>query len=336
MEHDAASLERILFSVERRPVFYVAHPHEGEQMNLGAQGRFNRTHVEATNYAAIVDADREALMSIVSSTYTVVTNEEAVALGRIALAELFPGVPKSEFEAIHVMAPDSRSYCHVDLTHPGQTFTVFGQEAWLPFLRVTNSYNKSHSLGFQVGFVHSGSGAALVYDDETVRVNVPHTSQEVGTLNLQLDWVRAERPRFMELRDAFVSDLEKAHQQSIPRLYAVPALSKALELTFEPHHANARKQNRETQKLEIFREKGEALVEAAYDRIGANAYALLIAMTQYASRYDSAQERRSVNKQQRLVGEWLRGVVRRWDEDRADLDAYLEGTLPLFRNNDGD
>src|SRR3954465_376921 len=80
-----------------------------------------------------------------------------------------------------------RSDCRIDLVHrtaaldfgdvrPGQRPEAFG-----PFIRVTNSYNASRALAFDIGFYRKVCRNGLIAQDTIVQFKFAHQQRNFGT-----------------------------------------------------------------------------------------------------------------------------------------------------------
>ena len=57
----------------------------------------------------------QTVFSIVSDNYQLVSNKEALEMGKQIHAKLFPNAQENSFEIFNVIAPASKSFCHIDI-----------------------------------------------------------------------------------------------------------------------------------------------------------------------------------------------------------------------------
>lgn len=121
-----------------------------------------------------------------SGGYHLVTNEEAGEAGRRIFAQVFGENAARELRPMNLTMPSTRRFMHADFTADSLDFALWGNDAWTPFLRVTNSYNRTHQLRFTIG-VHRLICANGLIGEDGVTFSDPH-----------------RRPL-----DAWIADLEK-------------------------------------------------------------------------------------------------------------------------------
>ncbi len=107
-------------------------------------------HTFRRHWAVVAD-DRREVFAIVTEDYRLVSNLRAYELGRRAFALVFGDQATKRLQLFNVNMPMTRSWVNLDLTAGGLDLAPLDEDRWLPFLRVTNSYNRSRALGFTVG-----------------------------------------------------------------------------------------------------------------------------------------------------------------------------------------
>ncbi len=100
------------------------------------------------------DTPEKVTFAIVSPSYRLITNEEAYQMGRDIFGKVFEKFREEDLKPMNLIMPKTRSYCHID-SHASSVRTfVSPGDNWIPFLRITNSYNRSYRPGtLPVGFV---------------------------------------------------------------------------------------------------------------------------------------------------------------------------------------
>jgi hypothetical protein len=202
------------------------------------------------------------------------------------------------------------------------------QDTWIPYLRVTNSYNASRAFRLELGFVRTACSNGLIFSKETVEVRMSHTRQDLGAepvLNIE-----ASVDRLRELEREFVAYLTRIRNSNVPRLYALPIIAKSLGLRFEPEHRDPDKRERERVRLQEFKVETSELVDRYYAELGANAYAVFNATTEFATHRSGARDRHRVAPLQVKAGQWLREYAELSLRLDFDLDAYVGDYLPVF------
>lgn len=239
-----------------------------------------RVHASNTGHAfrrgwAVVSDDRREIFSIVTEDYQLVSNMRAYELGRQAFAFVFGPDAAARLRLFHVTMPATRSWAHIDLTADGLGFTPLDDDRWLPFLRVTNSYNRSRALGFAVGVCRSICANGMIFDEKSLKLTVAHTTG----VNLERRIVEVfARRRFdaAGCRDK----LEKLTRLSAPEEGFLAGILEILKVNVptEPPRKVARR--------DAWSRLGpwlRSLGEKYRNDLGATAYALVNAASEYAS-----------------------------------------------------
>jgi len=128
----------------------------------------------------IVNAETGDPISIVSKEYRVVTNEEAIEFGKKCFKELFNTVNTDDLEIFNIIAPETRSFCHIDLIHKKYQVNIGRQEVYLPFIRITNSYNRSRALSFDIGFCREICDNGAIFEEDSIKFKFSHTKKRIG------------------------------------------------------------------------------------------------------------------------------------------------------------
>lgn len=126
------------------------------------------------DYRAVVNQSNGQIISIVSKNYQLISNEDAVEMGKQIFTQLYPWVRADELIPYKVVAPNSKASAHIDLIHENVNFKVWDQETWLPFLRTTNSYNRSVALSFEIGFVRKLCSNGVLFNKDTMKLKYIH------------------------------------------------------------------------------------------------------------------------------------------------------------------
>ena len=124
---------------------------------------------------AVVSDNRKEIFSIVAEDYRLVPNMEAYELGRRAFALVFGSEAAARLELFNVTMPATRSWAQMDLTAESLELPLDG-DRWLPFLRVTNSYNRSRALGFTIGVCRWICKNGMVFDERSFKLRLVHAA----------------------------------------------------------------------------------------------------------------------------------------------------------------
>ena len=299
----STDLREVLFPVEMRPLHFLddkARP------------------VVLETHRAVVNKESGQHLGVVGCGYRLLANEEALKFARQCASELF-GAAHSNLEVFNVYTPPRPNFCRIDLIHKGYEVNVFRQEVYLPFLRLTNSYNATRALRFDIGYCRKLCLNGVIFESEVIEFRFPHSRERIGdTLDFKLGKERME-----EVRKRFGARVERLLAHEIDESAAVPLFFKALELPLPKSPEDLR--NRADELFVPLKMNAESLVEKYAREMGANAYALFNAVTDFASRPPGLRDfRRSQHSIQTQAGRWLR----EFDEllranPKPDMAKYL-------------
>ena len=259
---------------------------------------------------AIVSDDTREIFSIVTEDYRLVSNMRAYELGRRAFAFVFGREAADRLKLFHVTMPATRSWAHIDLTAEGLEFAPIDKDPWLPFLRVTNSYNRSRALGFTVGVCRSICTNGMIFGEQSLKLKVTHAT-DVDLDHCVVDAFAHRRFDVAGCRDK----LDKLTRLSVPAERFLAGILEILEV--KPPAELPRNAARRDGWLR-FGSCLRGLGERYQEELGATAYALVNAATEYAS--DSNAPLMSparVDALQFRCGSWVDKVLKRYGPSLA-------------------
>jgi hypothetical protein len=205
------------------------------------------------------------------------------------------------------------------------------EDVYRPYLRITNSYNSTHALKFRIGFVRWACRNGVVFDEEVVDVNLPHTKQVLDAEDLaETVELEADVQGLRALEKQFAEHIDRLHWIKIPRYYASPVAARALDLRFDVNAKKAKRRNNHREKAKAFDDAIQALVEKYYKEMGPHAYAMFNVITDYATHAKRTNERLKVDTYQRRAGQWLHSFSDQYADKRFGLDNYVADELEMF------
>ncbi len=134
---------------------------------------------------AIVNTDSRRILAVVSDRYRVLHNRDALDLARKCCIMAFPTTAPAHWEVFEVEAPLTGSYCRIDLRHSGtvlQEDWAFGggkTDLYEPFLRVTNSYNRTRAFSIRLGVLRCSCENGALYYHDSLRIAVAHDTSQI-------------------------------------------------------------------------------------------------------------------------------------------------------------
>ena len=305
-----ANLDDVFFAVEMRPLFVK---HGSRDMRL-------------PDRQAVVEARTGRVLGVVSRAYRLVTHEEALDLAFECARSAFPETKTAEWAPAAVDAPATGATSIIDLTHNSAAldFSCLAAtdrpDSYGPFVRVTNSYNGTRALGFDIGYYRKVCKNGLILRDSLIQFRMSHQRRDIGAR------IRFEiaHDKLDKQRQDFIDFLAKLQGYDVPE--AMIGRFACGVLGFRPPD-DADLPN-DHPRCMAWRELARTVDETSdrYCReLGANANTVLNVVTDIASHPPESQAvRRDRHGLQRRAGQWASGFATVCEDDGFDLMKYLE------------
>ena len=253
---------------------------------------------------AVVSEDRKEIFSIVTEDYRLVSNARACEFGRQAFALVFGQDAAARLRLFNVTMPATRSWAHIDLTADSLEFAPIDKDRWLPFLRVTNSYNRSRALGFTVGVCRWICTNGMIFGERSLKLEFAHATD----VDLERRLVEAFAHRRFDVAGCR-DKLEKLTRLSVPQERFPAGMLEILEV--KPPAELPRNAARRDGWLRLGRCL-RGLGEKYRKDLGGNAYALVNAASEYAGDTKaSLMSPARVDALQFRCGRWVDRVLER-------------------------
>jgi hypothetical protein len=300
-----------MFPVALRPVY----------TNIEINGK--RRQINVPTSRIVVNKNSGKPLGVVGSNYKLITNKEAIELGKKCWSDLFGSDEASNIEVFKVDAPSTASYCHIDLVHKGYVMNLWDEkkqsDIYIPYVRITNSYNTSRALRFDVGFCRKICFNGVIFESETIKFTFSHVKHEL-TNNISFS---LESGKIEVLFDKFISYANKLknykiqREQSLNLIYALFGIKDISEIDFE-----SKKESRE-EYVTLLSEIDNKL-SGYINEMDENGYSLFNVITDIASHpIDNRYFRRDMNSMQRLAGSWINAFQEEIDKEDFSIDDYI-------------
>ena len=309
-------IEKALFPVEFRNIFFEEATDKGT------------LKVPISGYKAVVDTESKKTFCVVSDDYRLVTNKEAMKFGKQAFKQLFDAVNTDDLIVFNVIMPETRSYCHVDLIHKKYELNVWKTEVYLPYIRVTNSYNRSKALRFDLGFVRKLCDNGVIFEREAIEFKFFHTRR---LIHEEIDFSK-QYGKLKALEQKFVNYMTGINSVAVPRPHALPLMVKALDMKFDTGSTDEKKKRNAEKRLDEFSAYASRLVSKYYREMGENAYAVYNAATEYASDPRRSGSANLINGMQKRVGNWVEKFAA--EQQLLNFGEYLAEQSAYFTRQD--
>ncbi|MDV6034409.1 MAG: DUF932 domain-containing protein [Phycisphaera sp. RhM] len=278
---------------------------------------------DASRHYAVVDVERKDVFAMVTQEYDLVTNEQATEIGRECFETVFELTDVKQMDLYNTVMPKTRSFCHMDFVHSKAQHDYFDNDPWTPFLRITNSYNKTKLLQFDLGFCRGVCRNGLIFGKESIVFKRSHSRSTEKKLRMQF---ALKRGTFAKLESEFRASLVTLNANPFPRGFMWPLVCKVFDIKRPSPSASAKtKDNFERRRAEV-----KKLTERYFDELGDTGYAALNVLTDYASRppVEVSPDSR-VNALQIASGIWMEDFSRRIGKPDFSFADYLGSHLDL-------
>lgn len=178
------------------------------------------------DYKAVINLRTTEIYSVVSNDYYLLTNKEALELGKKVFVKLFPFIEKDDLMLLNVSFSKRLTFSFIDLIHKSVKFDVWEQETWLPFLRITNSYNRTYAFTLELGFVKEVSWAGIIFDKKTIEIKKVHSGP------IDFNKIKADISSLQKVQAEFINYMLNLKRFLVPGKYFFPLVLKALQLDY--------------------------------------------------------------------------------------------------------
>ncbi len=289
--------------------------------------------VKAKGFKGVVRTDTNQVFSVVSDKYKLVTNLEALEIGRNIFKEMFDAVNIDEIRPYRVIYPKTRSYCHIQLVHEQTNFSVFDQDVWLPFIQVSNSYNKTFALSYELGFVKRLCKNGLIFNKNTVEIKAIHKRNDDIEWKLKLGLNELKKNE-ME----FIKSMQNIRRYHVDPKHIIPLICKVFDFRFMLDIDKEKGKISENEVKRIKKDRKEfmelqtvvyGLSDKYFNEIGHNAYAVFSIITDLISNHA-----RSVKKFRKYTllspayfykpTEWVNVFIKEIEKPGFNMVDYLK------------
>lgn len=310
---NAKTLQDITFPLVKRPVYAILE--NGKQIDIPGK-------------IVLMNSKTDEPISIVSNGYELITNEEAYNYGKNCMKTLFNITNDTDIELFNIISPDKYSFCHIDLTSQKTSFVIF-DEKYLPFIRITNSYNTSFKLSFKIGVCRIICTNGMIFGEDAIRLNYSHVRGTKKVIDFEV-----RKDEFNRIINKFKSDVKILKDSEIVIDYSFLIFCKALGLTFDINNSNELKREKARKKLSGYKSQFNSMLSKYTNELGNNYYALYNTITEFSTNGFAGEPTPvlRINSWQRRAGNWVDSFTRLLRNGNIDYDEYLEEYLELSKN----
>lgn len=280
----------------------------------------------AFRHAAVVDIEKESYFTIVGDTYCLVSNMQAFNLQRWIAKRLFNLVKDTDIVVQDVYLSNNRGSCLIDIFRKVDGFQPLANEGWSAFIRMRNSYNKTSSLSYQIGFAHRVKDRynySILIPDLTQELKTNHNGNPIKEIHEKID-KHLDKGDFDFIRDIEVAFMEKI--QKLRGIYVdeedmMPLVCKVLDY---------KKPNRDlSSEADILIEalgKLEDMIKRNINEHGKNAYSFLMLMADFVQQEYYEDGAQAFDGKQQKLGEWVDKLLKEKDKkgDAFEISDFID------------
>ena len=272
-------------------------------------------------YKALVEQETGRVISVVSSKYRLLLNRTAYNLADIIIQAVFEGKRLRDFECFNILMPKTKGSCRIDLIIPNDFNKLFGDEneSWIPFVRISNSYNKRMTLKYEIGFCRWICMNGVIFGQLGITFSINHTELTIEYIDMLIEKAKKEMGSIVSLWSEFEKKMNALKEISLPVSACLPIYCKAFDI-------NIKEKLTEDQK-EILRSKAKQIIDAGkeyFKELGNNGYAMMNVLSDFASFPQwSSSPNNFVDGYQRTVGRWIDDFLAASKKDDFSLSKYI-------------
>jgi len=304
------NLDELFFSVISQDIF----------TKIGASDKL----LKIPGKQVLINASNNTPISVVSDDYEIVTNKDAYGYGSDCMKELFKLKKDENIEIFNIIRPSTLSFCHMDLVCPTKKFE-YKKEKFMPFVRITNSYNKLFKLYFRIGICRSICENGMIFGEDSIKFSFNHMKGKNDKVHFDINSDDFER-----ILDKFKSEIEILMENKFDFEYSVPMVYKGLGI--KPNIDVKTKKQREF--IVNLENKISDLLKIYRMSLGDNFYSIYNIITDISSRgiEDESLLITKIHSRQARAGRWMSYISNELRNERFVYDEYLEDYLKLRKN----
>lgn len=307
MIQNNVSLKDITFPVDTAPVYIKTDKSSN-----------NFTQVKGKK--AIINTNTNNPISIVSDGYKIITNREAYEYGIICLKTLFKSGNEKFFKVYNIITPMTMSFCHIDLINENIHFSLFKNDKYIPFIRITNSYNTMFKLGFRIGFCRSICKNGVIFGEDSIEFSFDHVKNSKKVIDFNI-----KEKEFETILNKFKINLRNLINNTFPSQYSFALFCKAIGYDTNVMNYDEKTKIRRLDDLNKLKKYFDKKHSDYSREVGNNYYALYNVITDYSSNgiEDDGNIAIRMNGRQVKAGIWLDEISEIISKDNIDYEDYL-------------
>jgi len=266
---------------------------------------------------AVVDVEREQPFAVVTDDYNLVTNQVAYDMAAEVMKNVFHTTQIGDMACLNITMPKTRSFCHIDLIHKNADFSPWEDDKWTAFLRISNSYNRTRLLRFELGFCRWICLNGIIFGSKSIEFSSAHTRRGMDRVDRFVENIGDIR----KLETALTENIHQLKRYHVPEKEMLPLLCRAFDI--KANQDVVEKQRRVDDLLDL-RKRVMSLTKTYFTEMGPHGYAALNVLTDYASRPTGVIAPEAVmHGLQQKAGSWTEDFISNIKNPDFSFDSYL-------------
>jgi hypothetical protein len=266
---------------------------------------------------AVVDVERQSPFAVVTDDYELVTNKAAYDMAADVMKKVFQTTQIDDMACLNITMPKTRSFCHIDLIHKTADFSPWEKDKWTAFLRISNSYNRTRLLRFELGFCRWICLNGMIFGSKSIEFSYAHTRRRMDRVD-----------RFIEnigdihrLETQLAEKLHQLKRYHVPEKEMLPLVCRVFDVKATKEVAE---KQRRVDDLLALRKQVKDLTKSYFSEMGQHGYAALNVLTDYASRPTGViAPEASMHGLQQKAGSWMDDFIAAIKNPAFSFDNYL-------------
>jgi len=269
---------------------------------------------------ALIDVAEDKKIAIVSDRYRLISNREAYRLADKIVRGVFEGKTLNDFICFNIYMPSTKASCRIDLILPHNYYNPFGDmvEDWTPFVRISNSYNGTLCLKYEIGFCRWICKNGVIFDQKGLTISFTHTEiLHINTFDYLIKRARLEIGEIGDVWNEFQKKLNALKNTTLPRSSALPMFCKVFNIQCKDFSDRQK---------DLYGCRASQIMNASkeyFNDMGNNAYALFNVLTDYASFPAGPNAPGNVHGYQKKIGQWADAFIAASKRPDFSLAKYI-------------
>ena len=278
------------------------------------------------SHRAIIDCENNHVFSVVTDSYNLILNKDAVENSEGLFTKVFKNIAFKDMQCFNVTMPKTRSFCHIDLIHSESDFEPWEKDAWTPFIRITNSYNKTKLLKYEIGFCRWICKNGMIFGDRSIEFAYTHSKNAKEKIAKMAD----NLGDIKQLEAQFINQLKSIKDVVFDKNLMFPLVLKVFEIKTDVTKGQLKEKLSKVERLLALRDHIEQLATHYCQESGENGYSALNVLTDFATRPTNVISPTShINSYQTSCAQWLDEFTKEIKSKHFDPKVYLSEQLNI-------